>query len=90
MEEPMVAATLIKENMEVLGSDGMHIGVVDQLADHDVCEAYSRPSGRSRRAPRNSALVGQARGDENPPQSARRPGEGTLEKCGLYKTPIEV
>jgi hypothetical protein len=32
----MVAATLIKENMEVLGSDGMHIGVVDYLADHDA------------------------------------------------------
>jgi hypothetical protein len=36
MEEPMVAAILIKENMEVLGSDGTHIGFVDHLADHDA------------------------------------------------------
>jgi len=27
----MIAATLIKQNMEVLGSDGVHVGVVDHL-----------------------------------------------------------
>ena len=32
----MVAAILIKENMEVLGSDGMHVGFVDHVVDHDA------------------------------------------------------
>ena len=32
----MVAATLIKENMEVLGSDGNHVGFVDHLAGPDA------------------------------------------------------
>jgi len=27
----MVAAILIRENMEVLGSDGVHVGIVDHL-----------------------------------------------------------
>ena len=32
----MVATTLIKENMEVLGSDGIHVGFVEYLADARV------------------------------------------------------
>jgi hypothetical protein len=36
MEDPMVATTLIKENMEVLGSDGIHVGFVDRLVDHEA------------------------------------------------------
>jgi hypothetical protein len=36
MEEPMVAAILIKENMEVLGSDGIHVGFVDHMAGPDA------------------------------------------------------
>ena len=32
----MVAAVLIKENMEVLGSDGLHVGFVDHLAGPDA------------------------------------------------------
>ncbi len=32
----MVAAILIKENMEVLGSDGIHVGFVDHLAGPDA------------------------------------------------------
>jgi hypothetical protein len=40
----MVAAVLIKENMEVLGSDGMHVGFVDHLAGPDaVCLATEDP-----------------------------------------------
>jgi hypothetical protein len=35
-EEPMVAAVLIRENMEVLGSDGVHVGFVDHLAGPDA------------------------------------------------------
>jgi hypothetical protein len=31
MEELMVAPTMIKQNMEVLGSDGVHVGIVDNL-----------------------------------------------------------
>jgi hypothetical protein len=32
----MVAAVLIKENMEVLGSDGIHVGFVDHLPSPDA------------------------------------------------------
>ena len=32
----MVASILIKENMEVLGSDGFHVGFVDHLTGHDA------------------------------------------------------
>ena len=32
----MIATTLIKENMEVLGSDGAHVGTVDHLEGADV------------------------------------------------------
>ena len=32
----MFATTLIKENMEVLGSDGMHVGFVYHLLDHEA------------------------------------------------------
>jgi hypothetical protein len=41
----MVAEILIKENMEVLGSDRTHIGFVD----HRCREAYRRRFGRRRR-----------------------------------------
>jgi hypothetical protein len=46
MEEPMVAAILIKENMEVLGSDGVHVGFVDHVVGHDAV----RLSGDDREA----------------------------------------
>jgi hypothetical protein len=36
MEDPMVAMTLIKENMEVLGSDGIHVGFVEYMTGADV------------------------------------------------------
>src|SRR5262249_25479716 len=36
VEEPMVAPVLIKENMEVLGSDGINVGFVDHLAGPDA------------------------------------------------------
>ena len=36
MEDPMVAMTLIKENMEVLGSDGIHVGFVEYMKGADV------------------------------------------------------
>jgi Uncharacterized protein conserved in bacteria (DUF2171) len=36
MKAPMVAGILIKENMEILGSDGMHVGFVDHVAGHDA------------------------------------------------------
>ena len=32
----MVAAILIKENMEVLGSDGVHVGTVDHMEGVEV------------------------------------------------------
>jgi hypothetical protein len=32
---PMVAPTKIKEHMEVLGSDGVHVGTVDHLEGRD-------------------------------------------------------
>src|SRR5262249_11808754 len=35
MEEHMVAPTTIKEHMEVLGSDGVHVGTVDHLEGRD-------------------------------------------------------
>jgi hypothetical protein len=35
MEANMVAPTMIKEHMEVLGSDGVHVGTVDQLEGRD-------------------------------------------------------
>ena len=31
----MVAPAMIKQNMEVLGSDGAHVGVVDQIEGAD-------------------------------------------------------
>ena len=31
----MVAPTMIKEHMEVLGADGVHVGTVDQLEGRD-------------------------------------------------------
>ena len=31
----MLAPTMIKEHMEVLGADGMHVGTVDQLEGRD-------------------------------------------------------
>jgi len=36
MEELMVAPMMIKENMEVLGSDGVHVGTVDQMEGADA------------------------------------------------------
>jgi hypothetical protein len=30
-EELMVASTMIKQHMEVLGSDGAHVGIVEQM-----------------------------------------------------------
>jgi hypothetical protein len=35
MEEHMVAPMTIKEHMEVLGSDGVHVGTVDHLEGRD-------------------------------------------------------
>jgi hypothetical protein len=35
MEEQMVAPMMIKEHMEVLGSDGVHVGTVDHLEGRD-------------------------------------------------------
>jgi hypothetical protein len=35
MEEYMVAPVMIKEHMEVLGSDGVHVGTVDHLEGRD-------------------------------------------------------
>jgi hypothetical protein len=35
MEEYMVAPMTIKEHMEVLGSDGVHVGTVDHLEGRD-------------------------------------------------------
>jgi len=35
MEEQMVAPMMIKEHMEVLGSDGVHVGTVDHLEGQD-------------------------------------------------------
>ena len=32
----MVAPTMIKEHMEVLGSDGVHVGTVDHLEGRDL------------------------------------------------------
>ena len=32
----MIAPTMIKQNMEVLGSDGAHVGTVDQLEGGDA------------------------------------------------------
>jgi hypothetical protein len=31
MEVPMVSPTMIKGHMEVVGSDGVHVGTVDQM-----------------------------------------------------------
>jgi hypothetical protein len=31
MEELMISPSLIRENLEVLGSDGEHVGIVDHL-----------------------------------------------------------
>ena len=31
----MLAPTMIKEHMEVLGADGVHVGTVDQLEGRD-------------------------------------------------------
>jgi hypothetical protein len=36
MEECMVAPVMIKEHMEVIGSDGVHVGTVDHLEGRDV------------------------------------------------------
>jgi hypothetical protein len=36
MEEFMIALGLIKQHMEVLGSDGAHVGIVDHLEGGDV------------------------------------------------------
>jgi len=31
----MIAPALIRQNMEVLGSDGVHVGVIDHLEDNN-------------------------------------------------------
>jgi len=74
----MVAPMMIKEHMEVLGSDGVHVGTVDHLegqdqmkltktdSDADGESFYSTRMGRSRRRARAS-------------QAIRRRGKGTLE-----------
>jgi hypothetical protein len=36
MEDQMVAPVMIKEHMEVLGSDGVHVGIVDGLEGRDT------------------------------------------------------
>jgi hypothetical protein len=36
MEERMVAPVMIKEHMEVLGSDDVHVGTVDHLEGRDL------------------------------------------------------
>jgi hypothetical protein len=36
MEECMVAPVMIKEHMEVIGSDGVHVGTVDHLEGRDL------------------------------------------------------
>jgi hypothetical protein len=36
MEDQMVAPVMIKEHMEVLGSDGVHVGTVDGLEGRDT------------------------------------------------------
>jgi hypothetical protein len=36
MEEHMVAPMMIKEQMEVLGSDGVHVGTVDHMEGADA------------------------------------------------------
>jgi hypothetical protein len=36
MEARMVAPVMIKEHMEVLGSDGVHVGIVDHLEGRDL------------------------------------------------------
>jgi hypothetical protein len=35
MEDQMVAPVMIKEHMEVLGADGVHVGTVDHLEGRD-------------------------------------------------------
>jgi hypothetical protein len=35
MEDDMVAPTTIKEHMEVVGSDGVHVGTVDHMEGAD-------------------------------------------------------
>jgi hypothetical protein len=39
----VIAAALIKENMEVLGSDGVHVGIVDHLERNEVRLAKDDP-----------------------------------------------
>jgi hypothetical protein len=36
MEDHMVAPVMIKEHMEVLGSDGVHVGTVDHMEGADA------------------------------------------------------
>jgi hypothetical protein len=41
MEDRMVSPTLIKERMEVVGSDGVHVGTVDHLEGRDTVKLTS-------------------------------------------------
>jgi hypothetical protein len=38
MEDYMVAPVMIKEHMEVLGCDGVHVGTVDHLEGRDLVQ----------------------------------------------------
>ena len=41
----MIAAKSIRENMEVLGSDGVHVGVVDHVEGNDEVRLVKDDSG---------------------------------------------
>ena len=74
----MVAPMMIKEHMEVLGSDGVHVGTVDHLEGRDQVKlTKDDPDAGGEHHFIPLAWVDHV--DERPPQAVRRGGQGALE-----------
>ena len=79
MEEQMVAPMMIKEHMEVLGSDGVHVGTVDHLEGRDqmkLTKTDTDADGEHHFIP--LAWVDRRR-RARAPQAIRRRGKGAVE-----------
>ena len=74
----MVAPMMIKEHMEVLGSDGVHVGTVDHLEGRDqlkLTKADSEAEGEHHFIP----LAWVDHVDEHVPQTIRRRSQSQVE-----------
>ena len=75
----MISAAMIKENMEVLGSDGVHVGTVDHIEGAgEVRLASDDPDARGGHYFIPLSWV-DACGDEGPPQPVERRRQGAVD-----------